>query len=55
MGNTVSKIDVFTLYEDLKKHIENGSEYDDLFYEAPEGEAQIDIVKEMMKIILEKL
>ena len=48
-------MDIFSLYEDLKKHMENGEQYDELFYDAPEGEAQIDIVKEMLQSILENL
>lgn len=49
------QMDIFSLYEDLKKHMENGEQYDELFYDAPEGEAQIDIVKEMLQSILENL
>lgn len=48
-------MDIISLYEDLRKHIEDEAQYDDLFYDAPEGEAQIDIVKEMLKDILGKL
>ena len=51
----MNKINIFDLYEDLKKHIDNAEEYDDMFYDAPEGEAQFDIVKEMLEIILEKI
>lgn len=40
-------IDIYELYEDLKKYL--GDEYDDLFYDAPEGEAQIDIVVQMLE------
>lgn len=39
-------IDIFALYEDLKKYF--GNEYDDAFYNAAEGAAQYDIVKEML-------
>ena len=46
-------IDIFALYEDLKKYI--GNEYDNLFYDAPEGDAQICITKEMLQMIAEKL
>lgn len=48
-------MNIIELYEDLKKHMDNESEYDDMFYDAPEGEAQIDIVKEMLETILKKL
>ena len=45
-----SVLDIISLYEDLKKYliIDN---YDDLFYEAPEGQAQIDIIKEVLREI----
>lgn len=46
-------IDIFALYEDLKKYI--GDEYDNLFYDAPEGDAQICIAKEMLQIIAKKI
>ena len=47
-------MDIISLYEDLKKYIIcNG--YDNLFYNAPEGEIQIDIVKEMLDEIKDKL
>jgi hypothetical protein len=46
-------VDIFLLYEDLKKHL--GEKYDDMFYDAPEGEAQIDILKEMLADIYIKL
>lgn len=48
-------MNIIDLYEDLKKYIENETQYDDLFYEAPEGEAQIDIVKEMLQEIINKI
>ena len=43
-------IDIFALYEDLKKYI--GDSYDDAFYDAAEGAAQFDIVKEMLEQII---
>lgn len=43
------QIDIFLLFEDLRKHIGNG--YDELFYDAPEGDAQICIVKEILEVI----
>lgn len=46
-------IDIFVLYEDLKKHI--GDDYDDAFYDAAEGAAQFDIVKEMCEKIMDEL
>ncbi len=48
-------MDIISLYEDLRKHIQDKSQYDDLFYEATEGDAQIDIVKEMLENILKRL
>ena len=48
-------MDIIGLYEDLKKYTEDESQYDDLFYEATEGEAQIDIVKEMLESIFKNL
>ena len=47
------QIDIFALYEDLRKHI--GDEYDDMFYDAPEGDAQLCIVKEMLEKIADKI
>lgn len=47
------KVDIIALYEDLKKYI--GNEYDDMFYDAAEGDAQICIVKEMLKKIGERV
>lgn len=41
-------MDIINLYENLKKYIEEEKKYDDLFYDAPEGETQIDIVKDML-------
>ena len=43
------QIDIFALYEDLRRYI--GDEYDDLFYDAPEGDAQLCIVKAMLEKI----
>ena len=48
-------MDIISLYEDLKKYIKNKTKYDDLFYDAPEGEAQIDIVKEMLKDVFDRI
>ena len=48
-------MDIISLYEDLRKYIENESRYDDSFYDAPEGETQIDIVKEMLEEIVNKI
>lgn len=48
-------MDIISLYDDLRKYMEDETRYDDLFYDAPEGEAQIDIVREMLENILEKL
>ena len=44
-------MDIISLYEDLRKYVNN----DSMFYDAPEGEAQIDIVKEMLEEIISKL
>lgn len=46
-------IDLIALYEDLKKYV--GDKNDDLFYDAPEGEAQKDIVVEMLAEISDKI
>lgn len=43
-------IDIYSLYEDLKKYVD--CDYDDAFYEATEGAAQYDIVKEMLEKII---
>ena len=43
-------MDIISLYEDLKKYTDK--QYDDLFYDAPEGESQIDIVKEILTEII---
>lgn len=48
-------ISLFDLYEDLKKYVDNAEEYDDMFYDAPEGEAQVDIVREMLEKIMDNL
>lgn len=53
--NNVKRIDIFELYEDLRKYIDNVEEYDDMFNDAPEGEVQYDVVREMLEIILKKL
>lgn len=47
------QIDIFSLFEDLRKYI--GDEYDDLFYDAPEGDAQLCIIKEMLEKIADKI
>lgn len=48
-------MDICNLYEDLKKYVGEDEERDDLFYDAPEGDAQIDIVREMLEEILKRL
>lgn len=48
-------MNIIDLYESLREYVPNVKYYDDLFYDAPEGEAQIDIVKEMMEKIMEDL
>lgn len=50
-------VNIIDLYEDLRKYIkrELRDEYDDMFYDAPEGEAQIDIVKEILENIIKKV
>ena len=48
-------MNIVELYEDLKKYTEVSPQCDDLFYDAPEGDAQIDIVKEILKNIIDKL
>ena len=48
-------MDIISLYEVLKKYIEDEEQYDDLFYDAPEGEAQVDIVREMLEEILKTI
>lgn len=45
-------IDIFELYEDLKKYT---NDRDDMFYDAPEGEVQFDITKEMLMEIYTQL
>lgn len=42
------QVDIFNLYEYLRKYI-GSNELDDLFYDAPEGEVQLDIIKDMLK------
>jgi hypothetical protein len=41
------RVDIFELYEYLKKYF--GDEYDDVFYDSTEGEAQFDIINEMLE------
>lgn len=48
-------MNIIELYEDLRKYMDDEEQYDDLFYDAPEGEAQIDIVKDMLEKIINKL
>lgn len=48
-------MDIGSLYEDLKKYVKTTKQDDDFFYDAPEGEVQIEIVKEMLKTILESI
>jgi len=45
---------IFDLYESLCKFlsVKERVEYDNLFYNAPEGEAQFDIVREIFEKIL---
>ena len=44
-------MNIVEIYEDLKKYV-NTEKYDDMFYNAPEGEIQEDIVREiLLKII----
>lgn len=44
-------MNIVEMYEDLKKYI-NTEKYDDMFYNATEGEIQKDIVKEiLLKIV----
>jgi hypothetical protein len=47
------QIDIFSLFEDLRKHIGDG--YDEIFYDAPEGDAQLCIVKEMLEMIWDNI
>lgn len=48
-------MNIIELYEDLKKHIEKPTQYDNLFYDATEGESQIDIVKDILMEIYSNL
>lgn len=48
-------INVIGLYEDLRKYVSVTDELDDLFYDAPEGHAQIDVVKDMLTDIISDL
>ena len=49
----MKNIDIYAIYEDLKKYV--GDEYDDAFYDAAEGEAQYDIIKELLERIKTEL
>lgn len=49
----MENIDIFALYEDLKKYV--GDEYDDAFYDATEGAAQFDIIKEMLERLITEI
>lgn len=46
-------IDIFSLYEDLKKY--TSLNFDSIFYDAPEGEVQLDILKDMLMEIYTKI
>lgn len=46
--------DIFDLYEFLKDYLKT-DENDDLFYDAPEGEAQIDIVRNMLSEVMKDM
>lgn len=46
---------IINLYEDIKKYMDDESMYDDQFYEAPEGDAQIEIVRNILEELLLKL
>lgn len=48
-------MDIITLYEDLRKYTANAKQYDELFYNTPEGEVQVDIVKEILQNLLETI
>lgn len=48
-------MNIIGLYEDLKKYTDENEERDNIFYDAPEGEAQVDIVREMLEEILHLL
>lgn len=45
-------INIFELYEDLKKYTIG---QDNLFYDAPEGEFQLDVIKAMLLAICNQL
>ena len=45
-------MDIIGLYEVLKKYISDETRYDNLFYDAPEGEVQVDIVRDILKELL---
>lgn len=51
----MNNINIFDLYEYSKKYADNDEEYDDIFYDSPEGEAQVDIVREMLEAIIKKI
>lgn len=46
-------IDIYNLYADLREYI--GDEYDDLFFNAPEGDAERCIIKEILKKIADNI
>lgn len=48
-------MNIIDLYEDLRTYCDFAIRYDDLFYDAPEGYAQIDIVVDMLDEIRNKL
>lgn len=50
IGMYDGNLSIVDLYEDLRKYMteESRAECDDMFYDAPEGEAQFDILKELL-------
>lgn len=48
-------INVIDLYEDLRKYVSVTDELDEMFYDAPEGYVQLDIVKDMLADLMNKL
>lgn len=50
-------IDIISLYEDLRKYMDNElyDLYDDMFYGAPEGDVQIGIVSDMLKMLIDRV
>ena len=48
-------MNIIELYQDLRKYITDATQYDDMFYDAPEGDAQIDIIKEMLREIASRI